>query len=1024
MKQINCLKAPGILFLLLLFSISVFGQTTIMVRGIVKDASNTTLIGVNVRAQGSSGGTTNTVTDLNGKYSIRVPADGKLSFSYIGYKAQTISVDSKSTINAVLEEDSKRINEVVVVGYGTQRKEAVTGSVSSIAGDVLKEIPSGNITQALQGRLAGVDLEQVDSKPGSTLQIRIRGTRSLNATNDPLLVLDGIPFSGTISDISADDIKSIDILKDASATAIYGSRGANGVILITTNKGTKGLDAHVNYSGSYSLGKAIYYPMMNNTQFVALRKAAGKYTNGSDENDSVNTPWQSMYYTTAKIQNHDLNVSGGNEKGFYKFGANYYSNQGVIPCQNYTRYAIRGSVDQEVGKYIHIGFTTNNNYAVTNGASLGMYGVLSMTPIANPYNSDGTMKRTVSMIMDEQYVYTKDGINNLGDTWKNQKKTWGSYNSFFTEIKIPGIEGLKYRVNVGGSFNFNNAGSYTGVGVFSSTSTSASSASLSNSYNTDWAVENLLTYDRNFGKHKISAVGMFSAEQNFYTSTYISASNIPSDNLQFYNIGQCASSDISINPSYQGYTVWGLESGMGRLMYSYDDRYMLSVTGRSDGSSRLSSGHKWHTYPAISVGWNINKESFMKDISWIDALKLRFGYGQTSNQAVSPYATLGSLSTSAYNYGSTYATGYSVSTLANESLGWEYSITKNFATDFSFLKNRLSGTFEYYITDTKDLLMSVSLPSTAGVGSYTANVGSTQNKGFELTLNGVILDNLNGWTWEVGVNVYRNVNKITSLASGETQDTGNGWFVGHSINSIYDYKKVGLWNTTDADYQYLSNFEGTSATVGMVKVKYHGDYNADGTPTRGIGSDDKEIQNVDPDFQGGFNTRVAYKGFDLSVVGGFQKGGILISTLYGSASYLNMLTGRRNNLDVDYWTPTNTNARFPNPAGPLSGDNPKYLQNCSYFDATYLKIRTITLGYNFTQKWMKDIGINKMRLYGTVQNPFTFFSEYHNMSGMDPETNSHGTENQAVSSYSYRTLVVGYNTPSTHSYLVGLNLTF
>jgi TonB-linked outer membrane protein, SusC/RagA family len=918
------------------------------------------------------------------------------------------------------------LDEVVVVGYGTQRKEAVTGSVASVSGSMLKEVPAGNVTQALQGRVAGVNLQQTDSKPGATLQIRIRGTRSLNADNDPLIVLDGIPFSGTIGDISPDDIKSLDILKDASATAIYGSRGANGVILITTNKGVKGAAPQISYNGYYGVGKAIYYPMMNGSEFVALRKASNRYTtNGPDESNDVNTNWQSLFYTTATTQSHDLNVSGGNDKGTYKFGANYYKNQAVIPGSNYNRYAIRGSLDQEIGKYIKVGFTTNTNYNVTNGASLGMYGVLSLSPITNPYNTDGTYKKVISMVMDNQYVMTKGNIENLGDTWKDQKKALGSYNSLYAELKVPGVEGLKYRTNVGANFNFSNAGTYSGVGVMSSSITTPSSASLSNSYSTDWSVENMLTYDRAFGKHRVNAVAMYSSEQNFYNSTYVSATNIPADNLQFYNLGQSASSDITINPNYQGYTVWGLQSWMGRVMYSFDDRYMISVTGRADGSSRLAPGHQWHTYPAVSVGWNINKESFMKDITWINALKLRAGYGQTSNQAVSPYSTLGSLNTTPYNFGTSYLTGYNVKTVPNPKLGWEYSITKNFATDFSLLNNRLSGTFEYYITDTKDLLMNVNLPPTSGVSSYTANVGSTQNKGFELSLNGVILDNLNGWTWEVGANVYRNVNKITALASGATRDESNGWFVGSSINSIYDFKKVGLWNATDADYKYFSMFEkGTTSTLGMIKVQYTGTYNADGSPTREIGPADRQIINLDPDFQGGFNTRVAYKGFDLNVVGGFQSGGILISTLYGSGSYLNMLTGRRGNIKVDYWTPTNTGAAFPNPAGPLSGDNPKYGQLLGYFDASYVKIRTITLGYNFSQKWLKYAGIQKLRLYGTVQNPFTLFSPYHNLSGMDPETNSYGDGNSAVASYNKRILTVGFNTPSTHNFLMGINITF
>jgi len=1020
MKSKKLIRPLSLLFLFFLFPLGAFAQT-ITVKGVVKDANGETLIGVSVMEVGTS---TGTITDVSGNYELKTRANSSLSFSYLGYQKQVISVSGKTRIDIILKDEDKSLSEVVVVGYGTQRKEAVTGSVASVKGDILKEIPAGNITQALQGRVAGVDLQQTDSKPGATLQIRIRGTRSLTANNDPLIVLDGIPFSGSISDISPDDIKSLDILKDASATAIYGSRGANGVILITTNKGVKGSTPQISYNGSFGVGKAIYYPMMTGSEFVALRAASGRYpTLGLDESNDVNTNWQSLFYRTAIVESHDLNISGGNEKGSYKFGANYYKSQAVIPGQNYNRYAIRGSVDQEIGKYIRVGFTSNTNFNVTNGASLGVGGVLSQSPIANPYNTDGTLKRTVQMPMDQGFVLTRGVVDNLGDTWKDQKKALGSYNSFYAEIKIPGVEGLKYRTNIGANFNFSNAGTYTGVGVMNSSATASSSAGVTNTYDTDWAIENMLTYDRAFGKHRVNAVAMYSAEQNFYNSSNMSALNIPADNLQFYNIGQAAASDITVNPSYQGYTVWGLESWMGRVMYSYDDRYMISVTGRSDGSSRLASGYQWHTYPAVSVGWNINKESFMQNITWIDALKLRAGYGQTSNQAVNPYSTLGSLSNSPYNFGSTYLTGYYVNTLPNPKLGWEYSITDNFGLDFSVLKNRLSGTVEYYVTNTKDLLMSVSLPPTTGVGSYTANVGSTQNKGFELSLNGVILDNLNGWTWEVGANVYKNVNKITALTSGETQDINNGWFVGKSINSIYDYKKIGLWNTTDADYKYLQTLQ-PGGVAGMIKVQYTGTYNADGSPTRAIGPADRQVMNLDPDFQGGFNTRVAYKGFDLSVVGGFQSGGILVSTLYGSASYLNLMTGRRGNVKIDYWTPTNTSAKYPNPAGQLSGDNPIYGSTLGYFNASYLKIRTITLGYNFKQKWLKYAGIEKLRLYGTVQNPFILFSAYHNQSGMDPETNSYGNQNQAVNSYNARTLVIGTNTPSTHNYLMGINITF
>jgi outer membrane receptor protein involved in Fe transport len=459
---------------------------------------------------------------------------------------------------------------------------------------------------------------------------------------------------------------------------------------------------------------------------------------------------------------------------------------------------------------------------------------------------------------------------------------------------------------------------------------------------------------------------------------------------------------------------------MGRVMYSYDNRYMLSATLRSDASSRLAPGHKWNTYPAVSAGWNIGEENFMQTIPAINRLKLRVGYGQTSNQSVNPYATLGLLSTRPYNFGNDdYAVGYYVTQLPNPELGWEYSDTWNYGIDFSLLNNRLSGTVEYYVTNTKDILLPLGLPPTSGVTSYTANIGETQNKGIELSLNGVILDNHNGWTWEAGINFYKNSNRLVALASGQTRDEGNGWFVGHNINAIYDFERVGIWQEHDT----YRNILEPGGNAGMIKVKYTGGFNPDGSPVRAIGADDRQIMDVDPDFQGGFNTRVSYKGFDLGIVGVVRSGGLLVSTLYGSSGYLNMMSGRRGNVKVDYWTPENTGAKYPKPGGIASGDNPKYGSTLGFFDGSFTKIRTISLGYDFSQSLIKSSSV-KMRAYVTVQNPFVLFSPYYKESGMDPETNSYGDENAAVNSYQRRILTIGTNTPSTRNYILGVNLTF
>jgi TonB-linked SusC/RagA family outer membrane protein len=550
-------------------------------------------------------------------------------------------------------------------------------------------------------------------------------------------------------------------------------------------------------------------------------------------------------------------------------------------------------------------------------------------------------------------------------------------------------------------------------------------ASIGENQTRNWAVENLLSYDRIFAeKHNVNVVAMYSAEQTRYESTGASADGIPADYFQYYALDKATGANVNVN----NYNYWqsGLVSWMGRVMYSYDNKYMLSVAVRSDASSVLAKGHQWHTYPAVSAGWNIARESFMENVKWVDNLKLRVGYGETSNQAISAYKTLGGLGIRNYNFGdgTNHKAGYYVNSLPNPELGWEYSKTWNFGLDFSLFNGRLYGTFEYYSQKTNDILLNVNLPSTSGVSSYTGNIGKTQNKGWEFTLNGIIIDNKNGWNWEAGINMYQNRNELTELASGETRDEGNLWFVGYPIDVIYDYEYEGLWQ---AGEEAAMNVLEPGGNAGMIKVKHDRALDANGNPTRAIGADDREIMSMEPDLIGGFNTTVAYKNFDLTVIGAFQIGGKLISAIHSSNGYLNMLTGRRNNIDVDYWTEQNTGAKYPKPGGIQSGDNPKYGSTLGYFNAGYLKFRTITLGYNFENlKAIKDLGISRLRLYASIQNPFVLFSPYNNESGLDPETNSWSNENTAVGYAfgSHRMPIIGYNTPATRNFLFGLNVTF
>lgn len=835
----------GLLLLLCLIPLCSIAQN-IMVKGIVKDNFGEPVIGANVTEKGTTNGM---ITDLDGNFSLTVQKNATLVISYIGYVTQEIAIKGNTNLNITLKEDSKALEEVVVIGYGTARKSDVTGSIASVGGDKLQEMPSTNITYALQNRVAGVDMTQTSSQPGATMQIRIRGTRSLTASNDPLVVLDGIPFMGNLSDINPGDIKSMDILKDASSTAIYGSRGANGVILITTNRGAQGTPAKFTYNG-YVGAKSVFskYPMMDGPKYAEMRKYAGKFENSLDESDDTNTDWQDLLYRTGMVNSHDVSVAGGTNNGSYSFGAAYYKDQGVIPTQNYTRYSLRGSFDQGVGKYFRFGLTTNSNYNITKGSNVGPYSVLNNTPLANPYNADGSLKRTVKLnSQDENFVVTRDLVEDLEDSWLNEKKGFGTYNNLFAEVQCPWVKGLKYRVNLGLNYRSTKGGVFTGEGINSSTADTPSTASLEHTETTNWAVENLITYDRTFGKHQLNIVGMYSAEETVYTKSHIAARDIPAEYLQYYNLGR-AEGNITVNPDNWDYQKSGLMSWMGRAMYTYDNRYMLMATVRADASSRLAKGHQWHTYPAVSAGWNIGQESFMDDLEWLDILKVRVGYGQTSNQAVNPYSTWGKLSTRPYNFGPTgYATGYYVSALPNYDLGWEYSSTWNFGLDFTLFGGRLSGTFEYYIQKTSDLLQNVNLPSTSGVSSYVGNVGKTENKGVEFTLNGTILDNHNGWTWDASINISANCNKLTELASGADRDEANNWFVGHPIDAIYDYEKIGLWQEGDP---YLDILE-PGGNVGMIKVKYTGEYNEDGTPVRQIGPDDRQIISMEPKFTGG-----------------------------------------------------------------------------------------------------------------------------------------------------------------------------
>lgn len=1003
-------------------------QQPTSVSGKVTDSNQNPLPGVTVVVKGTTNGT---ITDASGSYAIRnVSDDAVLVFSFVGMLTQEIPVAGKATLNVTLEEEVIGLEEVVAVGYGTMRKLDISGSIVSTDAETLREVPSVSATQALQGRLPGIEISQTSTRPGAAMQIRIRGERSLNATNDPLIVVDGIPFAGSMNDIAPGDIKSIDILKDASATAIYGSRGANGVILITTFRGTFNTATTITYNGYYGIKTvAKEYEIYNGEEFQAFRHATlnpdykDKYTALEQEmiESGKETDWQDLMYSTARVTNHDVSISSGTNKGAYSFGGGFYNETAVLPGQEYTRYSLRTTIDQEFGKHVKVGLSSQNSYGIIDGESAAlMNNILTLSPLMPAYNEDGSIRP----IPTEGHVdtYYNPLLLKDSDLWREKRKRFATFNSLFGEIRF--TDYLRYRLNLGLSYYSENYGSYYGSNTpFQSGGVSA--AEVQNKNNTVWTVENLVYFDKVIAeKHRLNVTAMYSAEQQEYNHSQMNANDLPADFIFYYNLG-LANGAKTINADDQSYYKRGLLSYMARAQYSYDDRYLLTVTFRSDGASVLSSGHKWHNYPAVSAGWNIHRESFMSNVNVINQLKLRLGYGQTSNQAITPYATMGELSQVPYNFGTNNQYGYYVSTLPNPNLGWEYTKNYNAGIDFGLFDGRITGYFDYYYQKTKDVLVQVRLPQSSGVSNpMWQNVGSTENKGFEFAVSAQIIEpaHKGGFGWDVDFNIYANRNKLVSLNSGVTQDIGNGFFVGHPINVIYDYVKLGIIQEDEAPY-----FDRPAGQIKVADIGGGPNGEPDGQITPD--GDRKILGSFEPDFAGGFSTRFYYKNFDLSVVSFFKSGGMLVSTMHMPQSYLSTNNGRRNSIKVNYWTPENPSGTYPQPGNQNTAEVNDYGNTLGFFDASFWKVRTISLGYTFNTAFLSGIGCKDARVYFTCQNPFTLFSPYMDKGGLDPEPTGTGAQAatdglKAGSGIQDRQLTIGANTPPTRNFLIGVNVRF
>jgi len=1037
-------------FLLFLFFASeAFTQNT--VKGHVTDENGKPLQGVSVLVKNTARGVT---TDASGNFSIQVSPSDVLVVSNIGYTEQEIIVGRKTDITVRLLTTEKTMSEVVVVGYGTQKKRDVTGAVSSLNEKALREVPVANLQQALQGRAAGLEIQRVGNQPGSGGQIRIRGIRSITGSNEPLFVVDGIPWDGNLNDINPDDVASIDILKDASATAIYGSRGANGVILVTTKKGRNG-ETRVSYNGYYGIGKvANPFPVFNASEYQSMRNIStwgAGYMPEEVKGIAIgrNTDWQDLLYKNSFKTDHNITVAGGQNGNTFSLGGGYYKETTVLPGEDYTRYSLRATIDSRVGNRIKVGINTQNSVSIQNGSQFvsgaPLFPLLALSPLMPAYDSTGALYLKPWGNIDDNNAaqrYNPLFLKNNNNNWVDKVRRLRTFNSLYAEYEF--IKGLRYRINLGLNYAQQFAGQFQGED-HAPLNPSYFRAALGNIAQVDngetwgYTAENLLYYDKTIKeKHKINFTGLYSIQESQSTNNSIRKDSITDDFVQFYNLA------LSTPINGANTTITGSESRsalisyMARINYAYNDRYLLTLTYRKDGSSRLAKGNKWFDYPAISAGWIISDEDFMSNIKPVSSLKLRAGWGKTSNQAINPYESLGLVNNSnnlgngstgggtiRYNYGPTIVTGFNVVTLPNPNLSWEFTKTINIGLDFSLWKNRLTGTLEYYNSKTDDILYSISLPVTSGVaGAYLTNVGEMENKGLEITLSSLNYQSKSGFTWNTDLNLFFNKNKLLKLSSGVSQDIGNQLFVGQSMTAIYDYKNLGIWQINEA-----SQAAALGSLQGQVKLEDHSGPN--GKPDGSINSnyDRYVIGNQDAKLQGGMTNRFSFKGFDFSAVMYARFGGLLISQVHQpNAGYLTVMDGRRNGIKVDYWTPTNPSNWFPMPQANISNISTAWT-TLGYYSGTFIKIRSINLGYTFEKSLLKYINAKSVRFYFTIDNVVTLFSPFYNKTGIDPEgtgTGSQGVSNPGNIRNNTRgngAITIGLGTPPRRTFTFGANIT-
>ena len=955
------------------------------VHGKVTDPTGASLPGVTVSVPGTTLGV---ITDIDGNYAISsVPANAVLRFSFVGMKQQEIQVGNKSLINVVLEQETVGIEEVAVIGYGSVKKKDLTGAVASLnSADIVRTSPA-NATQALQGQVPGVVVLKGSNLPGQAFSIDIRGENTITGVTEPLVVIDGV-IGGRLRDINPADIQSIDILKDASSTAIYGSRGANGVVIITSKKGLAG-KPKVTIDSYRGIKTPAHLPNLQNAQQFykmivtdAVLNLGSPATFSTNEMAMVNgnksTNWVDLLTKPSATVGTTVAVTGGTTGTTYRFSSGYIQEDGNIPGSTFKKYSLNGALDSKITNYLRVGITAYLNYsnnptgsyeALRSAYRARPTGVNLYSDLVNP--SDGYDLNQGAWNGLAVWMGIKDNqvLNPIVEAnpanYQFETKVANEMGNAFVELTL--MKGLTFKSSISASIIDQRQGDYRGTYTKDRAGVNLPRATYSTADNTSYTFDNQLNYTGSKGKHKLNATILQSAFKNIAETYSIAVQNLPYASI-WYNLGTAGNSNITgVSSSYK---MNSIESYMGRVNYSYDEKYLLTLTGRSDGASQLGEGHKWAFFPSAALAWRLVEEDFIKRTKLFSDLKLRVSYGEVGNSNVSPYSTQASILNTIYSYDQTLGNGFAPGNLGNKDLKWERSQEVNVGLNLGFLKNRITAAIEVYKKNTKDLILQENLPTSTGFNSVYANVGEISNKGIELLINTRNIDRKD-LSWTTSWNFSKNINRIEALANGVSAIIGNALFVGSPVKSYYDYRFAGIWQI--ADSVTAKSFGQSPGSVRVV------DTNKDGVISSATGKDDRQVLGTQlPNYIMGMTNRVTYKDFDLSFQLYYRNGTTYSNNLL-SGTMGDYTNTRYNHIVLDYWTRKNPINTFYGP-----GISQPYKSAINYEDASYLRVSDITVGYTMPKTILDRLKIEKVRVYMQITNPFVF-TKYH---GMDPEYNS------------------------------------